>query len=110
VGGVHGASGHVATLEPFPSGWRALCHGARGDTGALLWRVSCSVPRGMWQSQSPLAPGMDLAQGYLICRVPTHILHISLNEEKQDNPVSQTGGSGFACNDYISNYRCSDFY
>jgi hypothetical protein len=35
TGGAHGASGHVATPEPFPDGWRALCHGARGDIRIL---------------------------------------------------------------------------
>jgi hypothetical protein len=44
VGSVLGALGHVATLEPFPGRWHALCHGVRGDTGALSWRVACSVP------------------------------------------------------------------
>jgi hypothetical protein len=46
-----------------------------------------------------------------------HTLYFSLNQEKQDSPVLQTGVSGFACNDYISNYKCfdsktgySDFY
>jgi hypothetical protein len=48
------ASGHVATPEPFPGRWRALCHGARGDTGALSWRMACSVPRVTWRSQSSL--------------------------------------------------------
>jgi hypothetical protein len=37
AGGALGASGHVATPEPFPSMWHALCHGAHGDTGALSW-------------------------------------------------------------------------
>jgi hypothetical protein len=47
----------------------------------------------------------------------SHILHFSLNQEKQDSPVSQTGVSGFACNGYISNSgssssktECSNFY
>jgi hypothetical protein len=44
AGGAHGASGHVVTPDPFPGGWCALCHGACGDTGALFWRVACSVP------------------------------------------------------------------
>jgi hypothetical protein len=35
--------------------------------------------------------------------------HISLNQEKQDNPVSQTRVSGFSCNGYISNSGCSNF-
>jgi hypothetical protein len=48
--GVHGASGHVATPEPFPGGWHVVCHGARGDIRALFWRVECSMPRGTWQS------------------------------------------------------------
>jgi hypothetical protein len=46
-----------------------------------------------------------------------HTLHFSLNQEKQDNPVSQTGVSDFAYNGYISNSGCSgsktgcsDFY
>jgi hypothetical protein len=39
-----------------------------------------------------------------------HILYISLNQEKQDSPVFQTGVSGFACNSYISNSGCFDFY
>jgi hypothetical protein len=30
-----GASGHVATPEPFPYEWRAWCLRARGNTGAL---------------------------------------------------------------------------
>jgi hypothetical protein len=60
MGCAHGASGHMATPEPFPGGWRTLCHGARGDTGALFCRVVCSVPQGTWRSQSPLAPGTDL--------------------------------------------------
>jgi hypothetical protein len=46
AGGAQGASRHVVTLEPFPGGWRALCHGARGDTEALFWQVVCSVPWG----------------------------------------------------------------
>jgi hypothetical protein len=30
----------MVTLEPFPAGWWALCHGVRGDTRALLyWEV-----------------------------------------------------------------------
>jgi hypothetical protein len=57
-GGAHGASWHVVTSKPFPGGWCALCHGARGDTGALFWQVMCYVPRGTWQSS--LAPGMDM--------------------------------------------------
>jgi hypothetical protein len=48
------------TLEPFPVGWRARCHGARGDAkslshceqvwsrdiGALPYRVACPVLQG----------------------------------------------------------------
>jgi hypothetical protein len=34
--GVHGASGHMVTPEPFPGRWRALCHWTRGDTEALF--------------------------------------------------------------------------
>jgi hypothetical protein len=60
VGGTHGASGHVVTLEPFPGGWHALCHGACGDTEALFWWVACSVPQGTWRSQSSLASRTDL--------------------------------------------------
>jgi hypothetical protein len=60
AGGAHGASGHVVTPEPFLGRWRALCHGARGDTEALFWRVACSMPRSTWRSQSSLAPGTDL--------------------------------------------------
>jgi hypothetical protein len=45
VGGTHGALEHVTTPKPFPDGWHTLCHGARGDTGALFWQVACSVPR-----------------------------------------------------------------
>jgi hypothetical protein len=73
AGDAHGALGHGATPEPFPCGWQALCHGACGNTGALFWRMACFVPRGTWQSQSPLALGMNMfcAQGYPVCRVPT---------------------------------------
>jgi hypothetical protein len=60
AGGVLGASGHVTTPEPSLGEWHALCHGARGDTGALSWWVACSVPQGTWQSQSSLAPGAGL--------------------------------------------------
>jgi hypothetical protein len=60
VSGAHSALGYMATPEPFPSRWHALCRGARGDTGALFWRVACSVPWGTWWSQSLLAPGTDL--------------------------------------------------
>jgi hypothetical protein len=60
AGGMHSASGHMTIPEPFPSGWHALCHGARGDTGTLFWRVACFLPRGTWRSQSSLAPGTDL--------------------------------------------------
>jgi hypothetical protein len=60
VSGVHGASGHVVTPKPFPGRWHALCHGVHDDTEALFWSVACSVPQGMWRSQSLLAPGMDL--------------------------------------------------
>jgi hypothetical protein len=35
LGDGFGASGHVATPEPFPDVWRARCLGAHGDTGAL---------------------------------------------------------------------------
>jgi hypothetical protein len=52
-----GASGHMATPEPFPSGWRARCLGARDDTRALSWRVARSVPRGTWRHRSPLLVG-----------------------------------------------------
>jgi hypothetical protein len=37
----------------------------------------------------------------------THTLHISLKQGKSNGPVSQTGGSDFGCNDYISNSGCS---
>jgi hypothetical protein len=30
-----GAARHVMTLKPSPTGWRARCHGAHGDAGAL---------------------------------------------------------------------------
>jgi hypothetical protein len=46
MSGTLGASGHVATPKPFSGGWRALCHGARGDTRALSYQVACYVPRG----------------------------------------------------------------
>jgi hypothetical protein len=49
AGGMYGASEHVATLEPFPGGWRSLCHGVCGDTGALFWWVACFVPQGTWR-------------------------------------------------------------
>jgi hypothetical protein len=54
VGGVPDASGHVTTPKPFPGRWCVVCHGARGDIGALSWRVACSVPVpwGTWWSQS----------------------------------------------------------
>jgi hypothetical protein len=39
-----------------------------------------------------------------------HTLHISLNQKKQDSPISQTGASGFSCNGYISHSACSGFY
>jgi hypothetical protein len=42
----------VAIPEPFPNGWRALCHGARGNIGALFWQMACSMPQGTWRSQS----------------------------------------------------------
>jgi hypothetical protein len=38
-----------------------------------------------------------------------YILYFSLNQEKQDNMVSQTKVFNFACNDYISNSGCSGF-
>jgi hypothetical protein len=60
VGGALGTSGHVATPEPFPGGWRAMCHGAHGGTGALSWQVACSVPRDTWRSQNSLAPVMGM--------------------------------------------------
>jgi hypothetical protein len=44
-----GASGHVATPEPFPGGWRARRLTACGDTGALSWRVAHSMPWGTWR-------------------------------------------------------------
>jgi hypothetical protein len=94
------ASGHVATSEPSPSGWRALRHGAHGGTGALPWWVARTVLRGMWRRHNPLlvggalcatghmatpepslVPGAGLelwgwsfkscAQGYPVCRVST---------------------------------------
>jgi hypothetical protein len=39
----------------------------------------------------------------------SHTLHISLNQKKPDDPISQTGGSGFDCNNYISIFGCSGF-
>jgi hypothetical protein len=39
-----------------------------------------------------------------------HTLHFSLNQEKQDCPVSKTRVSGFACNRYNSNFGCCSFY
>jgi hypothetical protein len=36
---------------------RAWSHEARGDFGALSYRVMASVPRGMWQHRSPLLAG-----------------------------------------------------
>jgi hypothetical protein len=47
----------MATPEPCPGGWRALCLGARGDTRALPWWVACSVLRGTWRRRSPLQVG-----------------------------------------------------
>jgi hypothetical protein len=47
----------MATPEPCPGGWRALCLGARGDTKALPWWVACSVLRGTWRRRSPLQVG-----------------------------------------------------
>jgi hypothetical protein len=43
VGGVLGASGHVATPESSPGGWRALCHGhvaapEPSPAGCGVWR------------------------------------------------------------------------
>jgi hypothetical protein len=82
--GALGASGHVATPKLFPGGWRALCHGAYDDTGALFWWVACSVPCDMWRSQSLLTPGTDLepwgwsfkscAQWFPIYRLPTYTI------------------------------------
>jgi hypothetical protein len=64
--GTHSASGHVATPEPFPGRWRALCHGTRGDTGALSWQVARSVPQGTWRHRSPLlAGGVLCASGHV---------------------------------------------
>jgi hypothetical protein len=60
VCGALGASGHVATPEPFLGRWHAMCHGAHGDTGALSWQVACSVPQGTWRSYSSLAPGTGM--------------------------------------------------
>jgi hypothetical protein len=48
VGDGLGASGHVATPEPFSGGWCARCLRARGDIEALSWRVVRFVPWGTW--------------------------------------------------------------
>jgi hypothetical protein len=64
--GVHGALGYVVTPEPFPDGWHALCRGESGDTGALFWRVVCSVPRARggakasWHRERIWSHGADL--------------------------------------------------
>jgi hypothetical protein len=60
AGGAHGASRHLATPEPFPGGWLALCHGAHGDTGALFWQVACSVPRARGGARALWSHGADL--------------------------------------------------
>jgi hypothetical protein len=39
------AAGHVATPEPFLAGWRARCHGARGDTRVLPHREADLEPQ-----------------------------------------------------------------
>jgi hypothetical protein len=67
-----GASGHVATPEPSPSGWRARCLGARSDTGALSWRETCSVQWGKWRHRSPLlAGGVLCASGHVAKSEPS---------------------------------------
>jgi hypothetical protein len=62
------AAGHVATPEPFPVGWRARCHGARGNARALrhqerVW--SCGDTRRHRSSSLPSADsgavGLDLS-------------------------------------------------
>jgi hypothetical protein len=57
LGGGSGAAGHMVTPEPFPTGWRAWWHRARGDTRALLHREAGLEPRDTWRHQSPSLPG-----------------------------------------------------
>jgi hypothetical protein len=45
----YGVVGHVVTLEPFPTGWRARCHGARGDVRALPHQEAGLELRDMWR-------------------------------------------------------------
>jgi hypothetical protein len=80
----------LLTPKPFPAGWWARCHRARGDIralhtgrrvwsrgtrvdiGALPWRVACLVPRGTWRCQSSLVPGADLEpQGRMAATKPS---------------------------------------
>jgi hypothetical protein len=57
--GEFGAVGHVETPKPSPDGWRARCHGARGEARALWHRErvwSCGDTR---RHRSPPLPGAE---------------------------------------------------
>jgi hypothetical protein len=72
-GGGSGATGHVEISEPCQAvvlvprshgdarailhRGRAWSHEAHGDSGALSYRVTVSMPRGTWQHQSPFLAG-----------------------------------------------------
>jgi hypothetical protein len=57
AGGMHGASGHMTTLEPFPGRWRALCHGhvATPESSSGGWRAlclgTCGRARALWNRE-----------------------------------------------------------
>jgi hypothetical protein len=48
LGGGPGATGHMATLEPFPVWWWARWHRAHVDVKALPYREMGLEPRDMW--------------------------------------------------------------
>jgi hypothetical protein len=78
---------------------------------ALTRGIPHRLPTKSQRSTKPKIPSeMSETQG-------SHILHISVNLGKPDDPVFQTKLSGLAYNDYNSNFgysgsktRCSDFY
>jgi hypothetical protein len=47
------ATGHMATPEPFPTRWRARCHGARSDTRVVPYGEVGLEPRDTWRHWSP---------------------------------------------------------
>jgi hypothetical protein len=61
------------TPESFPSGWRALCHGARGDTSSVLaGGVLCAsghVVELELSGTGNRSGAMGLS--FYVCRVPT---------------------------------------